>query len=213
MSATVALPCESRTATGKSAAHRLRQGRQIPAILYGGNQGATPLSVGTRDLINFLRLHPRNTIAELQFDGATRTAVIKELSVHPVSRRMLHLDFLEITADRPITLEVPLVITGQDPVGVRHGGILQVVRDRVRVRCLPGDLPEAIDVNLSELDTEQSLTVAELATSVTILAPADTVLFKIVAPRVETAVVAGGEEGEGEEGEGEEGEGEEAAEE
>jgi len=210
MSATVTLTCESRTATGKSAARRLRQEGQIPVILYGGDQGATPLSVPTRELIDFLRRNPRNTVAALEVDGTTRTAVIKELSVHPVSRRMLHLDFLEIAADRPITLEVPLVVTGQDPVGVRHGGILQVVRDRVRVRCLPGDLPEAINVDLTELDTEQSLTVAELDTGVTILAPVDTVLFKIVAPRVETAVVAEGEEGEGEEGEGE---GEEAAEE
>ncbi len=208
MSATVTLTCESRTATGKSAARRLRKEGQIPVILYGGNQGATPLSVGTRDLINFLRRHPRNTVAALEVDGATRKAIIKELKIHPVSRRMLHLDFLEIVADRPITLEVPLVVTGQDPAGVRHGGILQVVRDRVRVRCLPGDLPEQIDVDLTELDSEQILTVAELNTSVSILAPPDTVLFKIVAPRIETAVVAEGEEGEGEEGEGE---GEEAA--
>jgi len=210
MSATVSLTCESRTATGKSAARRLRQEGQTPAVLYGGDQGSTPLSLPTRELIDFLRRHPRNTVAALELDGTTRTAVIKELSIHPVSRRMLHLDLLEIAADRPITLEVPLVVTGQDPVGVRHGGILQVVRDRVRVRCLPGDLPEAINVDLTELDSEQSLTVAELDTGVTILAPQDTVLFKIVAPRVETEVVAEGEEGEGEEGEGE---GEEATEE
>lgn len=209
MSATVTLTCESRTATGKSAARRLRKEGQIPAILYGGDTDATPLSVGTRDLIDFLRHHPRNTVAALEVDGVTRTAVIKELTIHPVSRRMLHLDLLEISADRPITLEVPLAVTGQDPAGVRHGGILQVVRDRVRVRCLPGDLPEAIEVDLTELDLEQSITVAELHTGVSILVPPDTVLFKIVAARIEKAVVAEGEEGEGEEGEAE---GEEAAE-
>jgi len=208
MSATVTLTCESRTATGKSAARRLRKEGQTPAILYGDDHGATPLSVGTRELIDFLRRNPRNTVAALEVDGTTRTAVIKELTIHPVSRRMLHLDFLEIAADRPITLEVPLQATGQDPVGVRHGGILQVVRDRVRVRCLPADLPESIDVDLSNLDAEQSITVAELDTSVTILAPQDTVLFKIVAPRIETVVVTEGEEGEGEG----EAEGEEAAE-
>ncbi len=201
MSATVTLTCESRTDTGKSAARRLRREGQIPAILYGGDRSATPLSVGTRDLIDFLRHHPRNTVAALEVDGTTRSAVIKELSVHPVTRRMLHLDFLEIVADRPITLEVPLVATGQDPAGVRHGGILQVVRDRVRVRCLPGDLPEAIEVNLTDLDIDQTFTVADLDTSVSVLAPQETVLFKIVAPRIEKAIVAEGEEGEGEEGE------------
>ncbi|NCO58466.1 MAG: 50S ribosomal protein L25 [Nitrospirae bacterium CG18_big_fil_WC_8_21_14_2_50_70_55] len=213
MPATVALPCESRPATGKSAARRMRKEGKLPAILYGDGRGATPLAVASRDFLDFLRHHPRNTVVELQIDGVTRRAVIKELTVHPVKRQVVHIDLLEITADRPITLEIPLVVTSGDPIGVRHGGVLQVVRDRVRVRCLPGDLPDSITVDLTNLDSEESLTVADLHIGVKILAPPDTVLFKILSPRLIARGVAraeGAAEGAAEaEGEGE-GEGEAA---
>lgn len=190
MSATVTLPCKPRTATGKSAARRLRKEGQIPVILYGGEQGATALSMESRVLIDFLRHHPRNTIADLDVEGTTRTAVIKDLTVHPVSHRMIHLDLLEISADRPITLDIPIVVTGEDPIGVRHGGVLQVVRDRLRVRCLPGEVPESIEVDLSSMDADEALTVADLKIAVKIIAPPDTVLFKVLSPRVAAAAMA-----------------------
>lgn len=220
MPATVALPCESRPTIGKSAARRMRKEGQLPAILYGGNHAATPLAVPTRDLVAFLHNHPRNTVVELQIDGATRKAVIKELTIHPVKRQVVHLDLLEIADDRPITLEIPLVVISDDPIGVRHGGVLQVVRDRVRVRCLPGELPERVDIDLTNLDSEESFTVADLTINVKVLEPSDTVLFKILSPRLiargvakaEGAGVAKAEGEAGAEGEGE-GEGEGAGEE
>ncbi|RMF87447.1 MAG: 50S ribosomal protein L25 [Nitrospirae bacterium] len=184
MSATVPLPCEPRTATGKSAARRLRREGRLPAVLYGGGGPATPLAVPVRELVNLLKHHPRNVRLELELEGGRRQAVIKALDVHPVTRRPLHVDLLEVAEDRPVTLEVPLRIVGQDPIGVRHGGILQVVRDRVKVRCLPAELPEAIEVDLAELDSGQAFTVGELTTPVAVLAPPETVLFKILAPRI-----------------------------
>jgi large subunit ribosomal protein L25 len=201
MSANTTLTSQPRTACGKSATLALRKQGRIPAVLYGGGSTATLLSLTAKDVADHLRHHSRNAVIDVVVDGATHKAVIKDLDIHPVDRRLRHVDLLELHEDRRVILYVPLRIEGGDPIGVRQGGILQIVRDRVKLSCQPSQIPEAIGVDLSGLEAEQSFTAAELPIDVsTLVTPADTVLFKIVAPRV--GAVAGAETGE-EGGEGE----------
>jgi large subunit ribosomal protein L25 len=200
MSATTTLTSQPRTAYGKTATRALRKQGRIPAVLYGGGSAATLLSFTAKDVADHLRHHSRNAVIDVVVDGATHKAVIKDLDIHPVSRRLRHVDLLELHEDRRVVLYVPLHIAGGDPIGVRQGGILQVVRDRVKLSCLPSQIPEAIVVDLSALDTDQTFTAAELPIdSSNLLTPVDTVLFKIVSPRVGAAAGAttteeGGEE-------------------
>jgi large subunit ribosomal protein L25 len=192
MSANTTLTSQPRTACGKSATRALRKQGRIPAVLYGGGSTATLLSLAAKDVADHLRHHSRNAVVDVVVDGAARKAVIKDLDIHPVDRRLRHVDLLELHEDRRVILDVPLRIEGGDPVGVRQGGILQIVRDRVKLSCQPSQIPEAIAVDLSALESDQSFTAAELPIDVSnLLIPEDIVLFKIVAPRV--GAVAGAE--------------------
>jgi large subunit ribosomal protein L25 len=213
MSATVTFDCQPRTACGKSANLSLRKEGRIPGVLYGGGGEATPLSLVSKELADHLRHHSRNTVISVVVDGTAHPAVIKDRDIHPVSRRLRHVDFLHLDEERPVTLYAPLVIEGEDPIGVRHGGILQVVRDRVKLSCLPSRIPEAITVDLSGLDADQSFTAADLQTDLDLLIPPDTVLYKILSPRVAAAHAVEGEAPAGEEAGGEEATAEAATEE
>ena len=200
MSANTTLTSQPRTACGKSATRSLRKQGRIPAVLYGGGATATLLSLASKDVADHLRQHSRNAVIDVVVDGATHKAVIKDLDIHPVNRRLRHVDLLELHEDRRVVLYVPLRIEGGDPIGVRQGGILQIVRDRVKLSCQPSQIPEAIVVDLSGLQSDQSFTAAELPIDVSnLITPTDTVLFKIVAPRVGAVAGAEGTEGEGEE--------------
>jgi large subunit ribosomal protein L25 len=199
MSATT-LTSEPRTACGKSATRALRKAGRTPAVLYGGGSAATLLSFSTKELVDHLRHHSRNAVVDVVVDGTARKAVIKDLDIHPVDRRLRHIDLLELQEDRRVVLYVPLRIVGDDPIGVRQGGILQIVRDRVKLSCAASQIPEEIAVDLSRLDAGQVFTATDLPIDASsLVTPADTVLFKIVAPRVgavagvETTEEGGGE--------------------
>lgn len=193
MSATITFTSQPRTACGKSATLALRKEGRVPGVLYGGGVSAKPLSFVAKEMTDHLRRHSRNTVVNVVVDGTAHMAVIKDLDIHPVTRKLRHVDMLELHEERPVTVYAPLVMVAGDPIGVRHGGVLQVVRDRVKVSCLPAQIPEAITVDLSDLDADQSFTAAELKTDLNLLMPPDTVLYKILSPRVAAARAAGAE--------------------
>jgi|GEM_PF-6361896 len=197
MSATITFTSQPRTACGKSATLALRKEGRVPGVLYGGGVSAKPLSFVAKEMTDHLRRHSRNTVVNVVVDGTAHMAVIKDLDIHPVTRKLRHVDMLELHEERPVTVYAPLVMVAGDPIGVRHGGVLQVVRDRVKVSCLPAQIPEAITVDLSDLDADQSFTAAELKTDLNLLMPSDTVLYKILSPRVAAARAAGAEEAAG----------------
>jgi len=194
MSATITFTSQPRTACGKSASLALRKEGRVPGVLYGGGANAKPLSFVAKELTDHLRRHSRNTVVSVVVDGTAHIAVIKDVDIHPVSRKLRHVDLLELHEERPVTLFAPLAIEGGEPIGVRLGGILQVVRDRVKLSCIPSQIPEAIVVDLSDLDADQSFTVGDLKTDLNVLMPLDTVLYKIISPRVAAAMAAKAEE-------------------
>lgn len=216
MAAEVNLKVEERDEqeTGSSSARRMRREGFVPAVVYGHGQASRNLKVPEKDLQALLdRISVDNTLVDLEVDGGQTTRVlIREVQRHPWRSRVLHVDFFEIRADEKIRVAVPLELVGT-PIGVREdGGILQQSRHDIEVECLPGEIPERFDLDVSNLQIGDSLHVADLNTGgVRPLEDLDLTLCVVVPPTViqveeeeeEAEVLLEGLEGElvGEEGE------------
>ena len=164
-----------RSASGKGVAKRLRASKQVPAIIYGGPGGPISVAVKQKDLAAVLAVQGRgNVIVHLTLaaggggpagpggDGGTkRTVLLREVQTDPVRGGLLHADFLEISLERKIRVEVPVQLEGQ-PVGKAKGGLVEWHLRQVAVECLPLSIPEAIRVDISALDIGDALHVRDL---------------------------------------------------
>lgn len=201
----VTLNAQSRSERGKGAIRKLRAEGFIPAVVYGRGDSSIPLSVRAQELTKLLAsISVDNTIIDLAVDGKKKTTptLIREVQYHAARKAVLHVDFLLVHAGEKIHLDVPIRLSGS-AVGVRdNGGILQEVLREVRVECLPGDIPEAIDVDISDLDIGDSVVVGSVSLpGVKVLNDPELVLVSVVAPTVSTAedeAAAEGEAGSGE---------------
>ena len=156
-----------RTTTGNGPARRLRMSGQIPAVLYGPKTESVLLSVNKSDLeLLFKKGGIGQVVLNLviQKNGETLTmpAMIKELQTHPVSRNFIHIDFYEIEMDQKITAKIPIVTTGIAK-GVELGGVLQIIRRELEVECLPLEVPESIEIDISDLDIGDSIHVGKIS--------------------------------------------------
>jgi large subunit ribosomal protein L25 len=165
---TVALAAQARKSWGKGAARSLRRKSLVPAVLYGRDVESTLLAVSPRDVEQAISTgSAENIIIDLTItDGETsqsQRAMIREIQVDPVKRNILHVDFLGISMDRKITVEVPVNLIG-DPVGVSAaaGGMLQQVLRSVEISCLPDRIPDTLELDVSSLTMGHSLHVSDL---------------------------------------------------
>lgn len=209
---TVALKAHTRETRGKGAARVLRREGRIPAVLYGRETAATPISVELRALETILREGTGNVFIDVNIEeeaGAEpHTVMIKEMEVHPTQRNILHADFYEVDMKRKIRVDVPVVTEGV-PAGVEEGGILQVIRRELEVWCLPNKIPQEIVIDVSGLGIGDSIHIEEVPADEGVEYPHD-VDFTVVAvasptmEEEEEEEVEGAEEGEleGEEEEG-----------
>ncbi len=188
--ATVDLKGEVRTAVGKAEAKRLRRALRIPGIVYGGPQGPLPVVVSPQELLSALGAG-ENVLINLSLGGTeeiqTRMVILKELQLDPVKGRPLHADFLEVSMERKIRVEVPVVLAGES-VGVKSkGGILEQPLRQLFVECLPLNIPERITVDVSALDIGDAIHVRDLTVGegVRILEDAGRVVTSVVAPAAE----------------------------
>jgi len=200
---------------GNSPARALRREGWVPAVLYGPDTETTMLSVSTKALeLVFKSANIGQLLLNLTIEGeksAAKTAMVRELQTHPVSGNLIHVDFYEVAMDRKINVSIPIVTTGKSE-GVELGGMLQLVRRELEVMCLPNEIPESIEIDISDLDIGDSLHLNEIELGDNIEVPGDAnfTVITVLAPTLEE------EEEEEEELEGEEGEetedGEESAE-
>ena len=163
---TVALTAQARKTLGKGAARSLRRQSLVPAVLYGRDVESTLLSVSPTDLETATSTaSAENILIDLTItDGESmrnQRAMIREIQVDPVKRNILHVDFLGISMDRQITVEVPINLVG-DPVGVSAGGMLQQVLRSVEISCLPDRIPDTLELDVSSLAMGHSLHVSDL---------------------------------------------------
>lgn len=183
----VSLTAQPREERGKNAMRRLRSQGLVPAVLYGHGDETQTLAIRAQELDKLLAtISVENTIIDLDIEGSKSTqTLIREVQHHPARKVVLHVDFLQIHAGEKIHLEVPVRLHGS-PIGVRdNGGILQEVLRELHVECLPRDIPEAIDVEIGDLDVGDVVHVSDITVpNVKILNDPDIVLVTIVAPTV-----------------------------
>jgi large subunit ribosomal protein L25 len=191
--ATARLSATPRDNSGKGAARALRREGRVPAVIYGHAREPQSLSVPTRDLERLLgTIAAGSTVIELDLDGRTSRTLIREIQRHPFKRTILHVDFQELVAGERVTVRVPLVYVGV-PAGVRvGGGMLDQVMHEVEVEADPGNIPNHIDVDVSEMAIAQTLHVSDLALPEGVTASDDAALTvcTVRAPRVEEEAAA-----------------------
>ncbi|MBW2171654.1 MAG: 50S ribosomal protein L25/general stress protein Ctc [Deltaproteobacteria bacterium] len=204
------LKVTERHTFGKGSARTLRREGLIPAILYGPKRDSLPLTLSPLELDKIYKTTgTEQVIFNLVIEnGGTQnvTAMVKEVQSTPVAQQYLHVDFYEISLDEKIVVGILVEVTGKSK-GVERGGFLQVVRHELEVSCLPTDMPDKIQVDVTDLDIGDAIHVGDLALidKVKILADADLTVLTVVAPTVEEEELPEEEEvEEGEEVEGEE---------
>jgi large subunit ribosomal protein L25 len=193
--AEIVVNAESRAERGKNAARRLRRKGLVPAIVYGGKEDAVSVSVDPKVLQRVLRSESgRNTILKLEFgSGAPASAILKSWQVDPIRENFLHADFFRIAMDVVIRVTVPVAVKGE-AVGVKvEAGILEVIMREIAVECLPGDIPERIEVDVSGLHLNDSIRVSDLPVTakVKVLEDPDHVVMHVVSVKEEAAPAAG----------------------
>lgn len=192
----VVIEVERRTETGKNACNRLREKDLIPAVIYGGGPGteSLPLSVPRKSLLSLFRkgLH-QNAVFLLQLKGTDekRHVMVRDVMVSPLRRELVHVDFVRILLDKKLKVKVGVETVGT-ALGVKLGGLLDVVTRELEIECLPADIPATIKVDVSGLDATGVLRVADLdlGDKIQVLGETDRVVAHVVTPRVEVAEAA-----------------------
>jgi len=193
MAQSVALGAQRRSDAGKGAARQLRMTGRIPAVIYGHGRQPESLSLGEAELERVLTgLEIGSAIFDLDVDGSSVKALVREIQRHPFRAKILHVDFLEIRAGEKITLQLAVHLTGA-PDGVRNGGgVLDQALREVTIRLLPTDIPDRLDVDVTELRVGQSLHVSDLQIpNAEILTDPSTTICSVVAPKLEAEPVEG----------------------
>jgi large subunit ribosomal protein L25 len=158
----VALAARPRAGSGKSEARALRREGRVPAVAYGVGLEATPISVDARELYHVLHTEAgENAIIRLSVDGRPHLALAREVTRHPVRREVLHVDFVTVSRNVKVTVEVPIVLEGE-AAGVDGGGVLEQALFALNVEVLPLEVPDALPVDVSALAVGDVLRVADI---------------------------------------------------
>jgi len=160
--AEIVLNAAQRDSRGKGPARRLRAKGLIPAVVYGGNSEPAHVAIDPAALLKAIETpHRFNTILTLKMDEVEKHVLFKDYEVDPVSRELLHADFLEVKMDKPVRVHVPVETVGK-AVGQVEGGILSLAAHDILVEALPGRIPVKIEVDVTELKIGHSLHISEV---------------------------------------------------
>ncbi len=174
---------EVRTTTGK-AAKRVRWEGKVPGVYYAHGEENIPIQVPKLSLDPLIYTSETHVI-DLRVGDVTKKAILRDLQFDPVTDRAIHFDLQGLREDEVITLEIPVVLTGGIPVGVRDGGLLQHIMHKLKVSCLPKNIPGRIEVNVANLAMNKSIHVSELnIPNVTVLEALEDPVVSVVPPTV-----------------------------
>ena len=157
----------TRNEFGKNEARRTRRDGRVPGVLYGEGRDATPISVEPRALLRILHSESgANTLISLKLTGASATRVlVKDFQLDPVTHQLLHADFYRVAMDKALQVTVPVTVKGEAKGVKQQSGLLEFIRREIVVSCLPSDIPEHIEVDVSELMLHQGIRVRDIATN------------------------------------------------
>jgi large subunit ribosomal protein L25 len=184
------LEATSRDTRGKNAARRLRREGKVPAVVYGGeHRKGVAVAVDPRAVTRILHSDSGvNTLVSLALPGGGTTRVLmKEFQLDPITHELLHIDFYQVAMDKPITVTVPILLRGESRGVKQQGGLLDFVHREIEIECLPADIPENVEVDVSELMLGQSIRLRDIGSGAKwkAVSEPDTMLVHVVAPRAE----------------------------
>ncbi len=187
MSDTLNLPAETRDRAGKGASRALRREGRVPAVIYGGKE--EPLAIHVEEKLLIKRLstgHFLNSIIEIEVGGKKLRTLPKDVAFHPVTDRPLHADFLRLSKDSTVHVNVPvLFINEEDSPGLKRGGVLNIVRHELELICDADKMPEDIRIDVTGLDIGDSIHISSVALpkgSVSAITDRDFTIATIIAP-------------------------------
>src|SRR5215216_210209 len=193
------LEAVKREGRGKNEARRLRVAGQVPAVVYGARtEGQAPegvaVSVDPKEVLRILHSESgANTLINLKLEGGGESRVmVRDYQLDPITHTLLHADFYQLAMDKAIVVPVPVLIKGE-PVGVKQqGGLIDFVTREIQVQCLPTDIPEHIDIDVSELELNQSIRLRDIAVNPKWkpVTDGDTMLVHVVMPKAEESAQA-----------------------
>jgi large subunit ribosomal protein L25 len=193
--AELSLEVSRREESGKGPARRLRQVGKVPAVVYGGHRETVPIVVDRKAVTDMIQKseHGVRSIFLLKMSGSDqqRHAMIKEIQIDPISRKMTHIDFIRIMMDEVVRTTVPVHVNGT-PIGVKEGGLLDFQVRELHVECLPTAIPDKIDVDISNLGMHQYIRIGDLTApeGVKILDDPDRVVVGVTHLRAEEVPAA-----------------------
>ena len=195
----VTLTAEAGRETGSGPSRRLREEDRVPAVVYGGGQPATTITIDRADLRRAMTTEAgRNAIVSLQINGGeTCTALVREIQRHPVRRTVLHVDFLKVDMSKPVDIEVPIILTGEAKAVTTNGGITEQRINTVRLRVSPSAIPVAVEVDITDMALDRSILVQDLVLpegAITLSKPRQAVVTAELTRAALTAARGGGED-------------------
>ena len=177
----------------KNAVKQLRRDGMVPCVLYSNKTENIHFSVLEKDLKDLIYT-PSSYIISLNIEGKKSLCILHEVQFHPVTERVLHLDFLAIDKSRPISITIPVVISGNSE-GVRQGGKMQVLNRKLLVNGLLKDLPDQLDIDVTDLTLGKSITAGDLKfDNIRITSPRSTIICMVKMTRASTSASAATEE-------------------
>jgi len=141
----------------------LRRSGLMPAVLYGQGRAPLTLTVDMNEFKNLLNHVTSQSLIHLSIEGTPKTVMIKDLQRHPVSRKFIHADFYEVDMTKEIHLNIPVEVVGESRGVVEDDGVLQIIRRELEVICLPGNIPETIEIDISDLGIGDSIHISEIS--------------------------------------------------
>jgi large subunit ribosomal protein L25 len=181
--AEVVLDAEIRNVIGKKSKH-VRVEDKVPGVFYTTGEQNLNIQV-LRTSLDPLIYTSRTNIIELRVPGSAKRCILRDVQFDPVTDTPVHFDLQGLREDTKLTLEIPVVLTGGIPKGVREGGMLQHIMHKLKVSCLPKDIPEKVEINVAELDINRSVHVSEITfPNVTILENPGSAVVAVVPPTV-----------------------------
>lgn len=193
------LKVQERTEFTNSARRKVREQGQVPAVIYGKSTDTKSISLDSIELIKTLREGGRNAIIKLDLNGKAHSVMLYEMQTDPLKNEIVHADFHVVNLKEDVEVEVPITLTG-DAAGVKDGGVLQQPMYQVSITAKPGDIPQSIEVDITELGVNDTLTIKDVKVSgkYELNHEEDEVVASILPPKQEEEIDSGEQQEPGE---------------
>lgn len=195
--AAIKIQVEKRTGLGKNRVDKMREENFVPGVLYGKGEETEHVKVDRREFERVYKSAGMSTLVDLELDGAVTPVLIKDVQIHPFKNQYLHVDFLKLNMNETVKLTVPIILNGRDNITIQPSILVQQL-DEIEVECLPGNIPQAAEVDVTDIDFTTPIFVSDLDIfkdeDITILREGEDVIASLVEPAEEEELEEDAEE-------------------